>query len=134
MEERSWNNEFLARCGWPRELFVDGRRILVSDANHAAYWDEHGENLMLADSEERHAMELALLPDAEQFADLPDADEGEGCAGNADAAPDIASLKQADALAAVAACESVDTLREWMLATGNNQVKGAIRRRLAEVA
>ena len=143
MDERAWNNEFLARCDWPRELFVDGMRLRITDEPHAAYWDKNGKSVMLADTEERHAMELALLPDAEQFADLPDDagagdDEGEA---NDDDAPadagtvqDISAMKQAEAMEAVAACGDADTLRTWLLSTRNNQLKGAIRARLAEVA
>ena len=142
MDERAWNNEFLARCDWPRELFVDGMRLRITDEPHAAYWDKNGKSVMLADTEERHAMELALLPDAEQFADLPDgagheeddvaADDGE--ADGAGTVPGISLMKQAEAMEAVAACGDADTLRTWLLSTRNNQLKGAIRARLAEVA
>ena len=144
MDEKIWNNEFLARCAWPRELFVDGMRLRITDELHAAYWDENGKSVMLADTEERHAMELALLPDAEQFADFPDgagaghdeddvaADDGEG--DGAGSAPDISAMKQAEAMEAVASCSDAETLRTWLMSTRNNQLKGAIRARLAEVA
>lgn len=138
MEERIWNNGFLARCAWPRELFVDGMRILISDERHASYWDENGKSVMLADTEERHAMELALLPETEQFADFPDGagtghDDGDAHA-DAGTVPDISAMKQAEAMEAVASCSDAETLRTWLLSTRNNQLKGAIRARLAEVA
>ena len=125
MDERAWNNEFLARCDWPRELFVDGMRLRITDEKHAAYWDENGKRVLLADTEERHAMELALLPESEQFADFPD---------DAGTVQGISLMKQAEAMEAVAACSDADTLRTWLLSTRNNQLKGAIRARLAEVA
>ena len=145
MDDRIWNNDFLARCAWPRELFVDGMRLRITDELHAVYWDENGKSVMLADTEERHAMELALLPDAEQFADLADgaghdeddvaADgDGEGDGAGAGDAPDISAMKQAEAMEAVASCSDAETLRTWLLSTRNNQLKGAIRARLAEVA
>lgn len=136
MDERTWNNGFLARCAWPRELFVDGMRLLISDERHASYWDENGKNVMLADTEERHSMELALLPEAEQFADLPDsAGTGEDQASEAtNDMPDISAMKQAEAMEAVASCIDAGALRTWLLSTRNNQLKGAIRARLAEVA
>ena len=143
MDERIWNNEFLARCAWPRELFVDGMRLRITDELHAAYWDENGKSAMLADTEERHAMELALLPDAEPFADFPDgaghdeddaSADGDGEGDGAGVAPDISAMKQAEAMEAVASCSDAETLRTWLLSTRNNQLKGAIRARLAEVA
>ena len=142
MDERAWNNEFLARCDWPRELFVDGMRLRITDEKHAAYWDENGKRVLLADTEERHAMELALLPESEQFADFPDgagheeydvaADDGE--VDGAGTVLDISAMKQAEAMEAVASCSDAETLRTWLLSTRNNQLKGAIRARLAEVA
>lgn len=145
MDERAWNNEFLARCDWPRELFVDGMRLRITDEKHAAYWDENGKRVLLADTEERHAMELALLPETEQFADFPDGagaghDDGDDAADDGDAPadagtmPDISAMKQAEAMEAVASCSDAGTLRTWLLSTRNNQLKGAIRARLAEVA
>ena len=143
MDDRIWKNDFLARCAWPRELFVDGMRLRITDVKHAAYWDENGKRVLLADTEDRHAMELALLPESERFADFPDdagAGDDEGEANDDDApadagtVPDISAMKQAEAMKAVASCSDAETLRTWLLSTRNNQLKGAIRARLAEVA
>ena len=141
MDERTWNNEFLSRCAYPREIVVDGMRLRVTDAEHAAYWDEHGKSVLLADTDERHALELALLPRTEvaaSFAELlggNDMGEGEEGAGDAqeDESVDIGSMKQADALELVASTGDSALLGSWLLQTRNNQVKGAIKARLAEL-
>ena len=141
MEERAWNNEFLSRCAYPREIVVDGMRLRVTDAGHAAYWDEHGKSVLLAETMERHTMELALLPRTEaaaSFAELlgsdgtEDGEEGAGDAQESDGV-DIGAMRQADALALVAAADDSALLGSWLLRTRNNQVKGAIKARLAEL-
>lgn len=128
MEERNWNHEFLGRCGFPRLVWADGQRILISDERHAAYWDENAKNVTLGPDAEAHAMELALLPEGEELADLADEGDGPGedCGG-------ISGLSRAEAKAKVADEADVETLRDWLMSATDSQVKGAIKARLAEL-
>ena len=126
MEERSWKYEFLVRCEFPRLVWADGQRILVSDERHAAYWDENAKAVMLGPDAETHAMEMALLPEAEELADLEDEGLAEDLGG-------IAGLKRADAKERIAAETDVGILQGWLMETTESQVKGAIKARLAEL-
>ena len=140
MEERNWNNEFLGRCAYPRLVWADGHRIELSDERHAAYWDENAKSVMLGPDETIHGMELALLPDAEELEDLPDPGE---CVDIAQAVnecgqevahlDDLSELSQAQAKEVVAKSENVEELRGWLMSTSNNQLKKAIKDRLAEL-
>ena len=143
MEERNWNNEFLGRCGYPRLVWADGVRIELSDERHAAYWDEHAKIVMLGPDAEVHAMEMALLPEADELVDLPDPGERVDIAHDVNAVvqevedvqhlDDISDLPQAQAIELVVQSEDVEELRGWLMSTRNNQVKGAIKKRLAEL-
>ena len=135
MEERIWNNEFLARCEWPREIVVDNMRLRITDAEHAAYWDEHGKKIRLADTDERHNMELNLLP-IMNTADSFDKITGDGKiddnnTGNGDVG--FNELKRSEKMEHVATETSVETLGVWLMACTDSQVKGAIKARLAEL-
>lgn len=141
MEERNWKNEFLARCGYPRLVWADGMRIELSDERHAAYWDENAKSVLLGPDEVTHDMELALLPEGEELADLPnpvecvDIAQVVNTAGDAHrAVPDLSELSQAQALEVVGKSGDAEELREWLLSTRNNQLKKAIKDRLAEIA
>ena len=143
MEERNWKHVFLGRCGYPRLVWADGQRIELSDERHAAYWDENAKDVMLGPDAEIHAMELALLPEAEELADLPDPGEcvdveqlvtDLGCEEEyADHLDDLSGLSQAQAKEVVAKSSNVEELRGWLMSTGNNQLKKAIKGRLAEL-
>lgn len=140
MEEREWKNEFLGRCKYPREVFVDGMRIRITDETHAAYWDENGTRVALGPCDEVHAMELDLLDDADELVDFKDTGDGsdddkedDDLGDTGSDATDISGKKRADALELVAATSDVATLQEWLLATRDTQVKGAIKTRLAEL-
>ena len=49
-------------------------------------------------------------------------------------AKDFADMTQAEAIEAARRCADPETLQGWLLMTRNNQVKGAIKARLAELA
>lgn len=141
MEERNWNNEFLGRCSYPRLVWADGIRIELSDERHAAYWDDNAKSVMLGPDESVHAMELALLPEGEELVDLPapgeriDLDQDVNAAGDTPPTiPDLSELSQAQALEVVGKSEDAEELRDWLLSTRNNQLKKAIKDRLAELA
>ena len=133
MEERNWKNEFLARCGYPRLVWADGMRIELSDERHAAYWDENAKSVLLGPDEVIHGMELALLPEGEELADLPGVGQDGEAEPVAEHLEDLSGLSQAQALEAVAKSEDTEELRGWLLSTRNNQLKKAIKDRLAEL-